>query len=161
MRWCQGSVPVSVRRSSRVRRRYSTSPLGTIGTVDTGKQLQAGIGTGVGKALDRLSQYYITLAEKMFPIIEVDAGRTVDVVFTKGFSLETEGASGRPIPTPTSGAGGARSRRSLWNPDPTVNPTQHHFYRIQTGVFESLPSHGHRCTAGDPLPCNVRHPRGG
>jgi conjugal transfer pilus assembly protein TraB len=75
---------------------YSTSPLGTIGTVDTGKQLQAGIGTGVGKALDRLSQYYITLAEKMFPIIEVDAGRTVDVVFTKGFSLETEGASGTP-----------------------------------------------------------------
>lgn len=75
---------------------YSTSPLGSIGTVDTGKQLQAGIGTGVGKALDRLSQYYITLAEKMFPIIEVDAGRTVDVVFTKGFSLETEGASGTP-----------------------------------------------------------------
>jgi conjugal transfer pilus assembly protein TraB len=62
----------------------------------SGKQLQAGIGTGVGKALDRLSQYYITLAEKMFPIIEVDAGRTVDVVFTKGFSLETEGASGTP-----------------------------------------------------------------
>ena len=75
---------------------YSTSPLGTIGTVDTGKQLQAGIGTGVGKALDRLSQYYITLAEKMFPIIEVDAGRTVDVVFTKGFSLEVEGSGGSP-----------------------------------------------------------------
>jgi len=74
----------------------STNPLGSVGTVDPGKQFQAGIGTGVGKALDRLSQYYITLAEKMFPIIEVDAGRTVDVVFTKGFSLETEGASGSP-----------------------------------------------------------------
>lgn len=74
----------------------STNPLGSIGTVDQGKQFQAGIGTGVGKALDRLSQYYITLAEKMFPIIEVDAGRTVDVVFTKGFSLEAEGAGGTP-----------------------------------------------------------------
>jgi conjugal transfer pilus assembly protein TraB len=74
----------------------STNPLGSIGTVDSGKQFQAGIGTGVGKALDRLSQYYITLAEKMFPIIEVDAGRTVDVVFTKGFSLEAEGAGGTP-----------------------------------------------------------------
>ena len=72
----------------------STNPLGSIGTVDPGKQFQAGIGTGVGKALDRLSQYYITLAEKMFPIIEVDAGRTVDVVFTKGFSLEAEGEVG-------------------------------------------------------------------
>ncbi len=70
----------------------STNPLGSVGTVDAGKQLQAGVGVGVGKALDRLSQYYITLAEKMFPIIEVDAGRTVDVVFTKGFSLDAENA---------------------------------------------------------------------
>ena len=66
---------------------YSTSALGTVGTVEPGNQIQAGIGTGVGKALDRLSQYYITLAEKMFPIIEVDAGRIVDVVLTKGVSL--------------------------------------------------------------------------
>ena len=72
----------------------STSPLGSVGTVEPGKQLQAGLGTGVGKALDRLSQYYITLAEKMFPIIEIDAGRTVEVVFTKGFSLEGESGGG-------------------------------------------------------------------
>ena len=68
----------------------STNPLGSVGTIEPGKQLQAGLGTGVGKALDRLSQYYITLAEKMFPIIEIDAGRTVEVVFTKGFSLDGE-----------------------------------------------------------------------
>jgi conjugal transfer pilus assembly protein TraB len=66
---------------------YSTSALGTVGTVEPGKQFQAGVGAGVGKALDRLSQYYITLAEKMFPIIEVDAGRVVDVVLTKGVTL--------------------------------------------------------------------------
>lgn len=66
---------------------YSTSALGTVGTVETGKQFQAGLGAGVGKALDRLSQYYINLAEKMFPIIEVDAGRVVDVVLTKGVTL--------------------------------------------------------------------------
>lgn len=66
---------------------YSTSPLGTIGTVDNGKQFQAGLGAGFGKALDRLSQYYISLAEKMFPVIEVDAGRVVDVVLTKGVML--------------------------------------------------------------------------
>ena len=72
----------------------STSPLGSVGTIDPGKQLQAGLGTGVGKALDRLSQYYITLAEKMFPIIEIDAGRTVEVVFTKGFSLDGESGDG-------------------------------------------------------------------
>lgn len=72
---------------------YSTSALGTVGTVESGKQMQAGIGSGVGKALDRLSQYYITLAEKMFPIIEVDAGRVVDVVLTKGVSLGMAGGA--------------------------------------------------------------------
>lgn len=66
---------------------YSTSPLGSVGTVEPGKQFQAGIGAGVGKALDRLSQYYITLAEKMFPIIEVNAGRIVNVVLTRGVTL--------------------------------------------------------------------------
>ena len=65
----------------------SVSPLGTTGTVDPGKQLQAGLGTGVGRALDRLAQYYITLAEKVFPVIEIDAGRTVDVVLTQGIAL--------------------------------------------------------------------------
>lgn len=67
----------------------SVSPLGTTSTVNSGQQLQYGVGVGVGKALDRLSQYYINLAEKLFPIIEVDAGRTVEIVFTKGFSMET------------------------------------------------------------------------
>jgi conjugal transfer pilus assembly protein TraB len=66
----------------------SISPLGTTSTVDPAKQLQAGLGTGVGKALDRLAQYYITLAEKVFPVIEIDAGRTVDVVLTQGIALQ-------------------------------------------------------------------------
>ena len=66
----------------------SVSPLGATGTVDPDKQLQAGLGTGVGKALDRLAQYYISLTEKVFPVIEIDAGRTVDVVITQGISLQ-------------------------------------------------------------------------
>ncbi|MBL8528851.1 MAG: TraB/VirB10 family protein [Burkholderiales bacterium] len=66
----------------------SISPLGSTGTVEPGKQFQAGMGSGVGKALDRLAQYYISLAEKVFPVIEVDAGRMVDVVVTQGVSLQ-------------------------------------------------------------------------
>ena len=66
----------------------SVSPLGATSSVDPGKQFEAGFGTGVGKALDRLAQYYISLAEKVFPVIEVDAGRTVDVVITQGISLQ-------------------------------------------------------------------------
>jgi len=66
----------------------SISPLGATSTVEPGKQLAAGVGTGVGKALDRLAQYYITLAEKVFPVIEIDAGRTVDIVLTQGIALQ-------------------------------------------------------------------------
>ena len=57
--------------------------------MEPSKQLESGVGTGVGKALDRLAQYYISLAEKVFPVIEVDAGRTVDVVITQGVTLSS------------------------------------------------------------------------
>ena len=67
---------------------FSVSPLGSTSSVDPGRQLEAGLGTGVGRALDRLAQYYINLAEKVFPVVEVDAGRTVDVVVTQGVSLQ-------------------------------------------------------------------------
>ncbi len=70
------------------------SPLGTTSTVDPERQLQAGLGVGMGRALDRLAQYYISLAEKVFPVIEVDAGRHVDVVVTQGMNL------GGPLDTP-------------------------------------------------------------
>lgn len=62
----------------------SISALGTTSTVNPSQALQSGVSTGVGKALDRLANYYIQLAEKTFPVIEVDAGRTVDLVFTAG-----------------------------------------------------------------------------
>lgn len=65
----------------------STSPLGSTQTVQAGKELQAGLGQGAGTALNQLSRYYISLAEKLFPIIEVDAGQPVDIVITKGFSV--------------------------------------------------------------------------
>ena len=67
----------------------SVSPLGATSTVEPEKQIQAGLGMGVGRALDRLAQYYISLAEKVFPVIEVDAGRAVDVVLTQGVALQT------------------------------------------------------------------------
>jgi conjugal transfer pilus assembly protein TraB len=66
----------------------AVSPLGTTSVIEPGKQLQAGFAAGTGQALDRLAQYYITLAEKVFPVVEVDAGRTVDVVITQGFELQ-------------------------------------------------------------------------
>jgi conjugal transfer pilus assembly protein TraB len=67
---------------------YSTSALGTIATAGGADAYRAGLGTGVGRALDRLAQYYIKLAENTFPVIEVDAGREIDVVITKGVRID-------------------------------------------------------------------------
>jgi conjugal transfer pilus assembly protein TraB len=68
---------------------YSSSPLGTVASTDSGADAyRAGLGSGVGKALDRLAQYYIKLAENTFPVIEVDAGRQIDVVITKGVRID-------------------------------------------------------------------------
>jgi conjugal transfer pilus assembly protein TraB len=71
----------------------STSPLGSTSTVKQGEEFKAGISSGVGKAMDRLAQYYISLAEKLYPVVEVDAGRLVDVVITKGAMLPMGEAS--------------------------------------------------------------------
>jgi conjugal transfer pilus assembly protein TraB len=67
---------------------YSTSALGTIANASGADAYRTGIGSGVGKALDRLAQYYIKLAENTFPVIEVDAGREIDVVITKGVRID-------------------------------------------------------------------------
>lgn len=68
---------------------YSSSPLGTVASTDSNADAyRAGLGQGVGKALDRLAQYYIRLAENTFPVIEVDASREIDVVITKGVRID-------------------------------------------------------------------------
>ena len=75
----------------------TASPTDSIGI------LRGGVGTGVGKALDRLATYYINLAEKTFPVIEVQAGRQVDVVITQGVPLDValesvaQGPDGAPM----------------------------------------------------------------
>lgn len=78
----------------------TSSTFGTISTTDgsTRTQIERGIGGGVGRALDRLAQYYIRLAEQTFPVIEIDAGRQVDVVITKGVRIDA-GAPARNRPT--------------------------------------------------------------
>lgn len=45
---------------------------------------------GVGSALDKLSDYYIKRAEQLQPVIQVAAGRTVDIVFTHGAKIGSQ-----------------------------------------------------------------------
>lgn len=62
----------------------SVSPLGTTTTVQPGDVSRAAIGAGVGNAGNALEQYYLRAADKLFPVIEIDGGRTVEVLITKG-----------------------------------------------------------------------------
>ena len=47
----------------------------------------AGAAGGVGGAMDRLADYYMAMAEQTFPVLEVDAGRAVELIVNKGVSL--------------------------------------------------------------------------
>ena len=48
---------------------------------------------GASKSLDRIAQFYLDMAEDMFPVVEVVAGRQVDIVVTTGTSLKVSASS--------------------------------------------------------------------
>ena len=52
-----------------------------------GSNLQYGASMGVGDAFQMIAQFYLSQASDMFPVIEVSAGREVDVVLTAGVRL--------------------------------------------------------------------------
>ncbi|MCP5152441.1 MAG: conjugal transfer protein TraB [Chromatiales bacterium] len=65
----------------------STSALGAVQAVDPERLLQYGLAQGASSALDRVAEWYLQRANETYPIIEIDAGRTVDVVLTEGVDL--------------------------------------------------------------------------
>ncbi len=55
------------------------------------KDVALGAGmSGTGNALGRISDYYLKLAEQIYPVIEIDPGRIVDVVVIKGGKLTAQ-----------------------------------------------------------------------
>lgn len=49
---------------------------------------RAGLGEGTSHAMDRITDYYLKLASDMFPVLEVDSGRDVEIVISQGLSIE-------------------------------------------------------------------------
>ena len=80
-----GKAPVSV---------ISTTPGNAVQYQDvlSGDSAQAAALSGTGKALDRLAQYYLDMAEDIFPVIEIDAGRSIEVILNRGASLRLNAA---------------------------------------------------------------------
>jgi len=56
--------------------------------------LQGAVINGTGKALDRVAKFYLDMAENMFPVIEVDAARKIEVIVTRGTSLSLTTSQG-------------------------------------------------------------------
>lgn len=66
----------------------SITGAGIIETLDPSKTVQTGLASGLSEAFSRLGDFYMDLAEQMVPVIEINAGRNVDVVFIKSVNLE-------------------------------------------------------------------------
>ena len=58
----------------------SVSPQGTTQTIDPTKALQAGAYSGASKAAEKLADFYLKMADQVAPVIEISAGRQVDVI---------------------------------------------------------------------------------
>lgn len=70
-------------RTSSQNTTISTLTGATTFTPLTGKDLaRAGIGGGIGEAASRIADFYMKMAESVMPILEVDASRKVEVVFS-------------------------------------------------------------------------------
>ncbi len=52
-----------------------------------GEMIRHGAGKGLNSALDKYADFYIKRAEQVQPVIQVAAGRQVDIVFTEGISM--------------------------------------------------------------------------
>jgi conjugal transfer pilus assembly protein TraB len=53
----------------------------------SGQSAAGAAARGVGGAMDRLANYYMDMAEQTFPVLEVDAGRGVELILNAGVSL--------------------------------------------------------------------------
>jgi len=74
---------------------FGKTPVPQIITSDTGgnqpfqnnlssESLQSSASRGAGAALERIADYYLDVADQIFPILEIRAGREIDLVLTQG-----------------------------------------------------------------------------
>jgi len=72
----------------------STSALGSVRTIDPADAAKSGIATGLGRASDKLTEFYLDLARQAGPVVEVGAAKDVVVVVQEGVALEIKPSVG-------------------------------------------------------------------
>ncbi len=63
------------------------TPIGPTQQVNPSQSLGYAGATGVSTGFQQMSQYYINMAEKTFPVIEINDQRNVSIIFTQGIEL--------------------------------------------------------------------------
>ena len=68
----------------------STSAGGSVNyeSLYSSKALQGAAASGISSSLNRIADFYLKIAEGLYPVIEISAGKTVDVIVSKGTYLE-------------------------------------------------------------------------
>lgn len=68
----------------------SISPLGTTQTIDPNEATKAAVYSGISGAAKELSDYFLELADQIFPVVEVNAGRQGDVIILKKLVIDVK-----------------------------------------------------------------------
>lgn len=69
---------------------YSIQPTGSVSTIDTDEVGKYALFSGGSEALSNLAEFYKKMIDDMFPVIEINAGRTIDIVFLKDVDLSED-----------------------------------------------------------------------
>jgi conjugal transfer pilus assembly protein TraB len=69
---------------------YTVSPSGTLETFDTSRAAELGVFSGASEATKKLAEFYMDLVSQMVPVIEINAGRVVELVFLAEVNMEQQ-----------------------------------------------------------------------
>lgn len=76
---------------------FPVTPFGQTNAMAPADAIKGSIGAGAGNAFDRAAQYGISKAEAMKPVIVIESGRVVDIVFKEGFDLHPSADTTAPL----------------------------------------------------------------
>lgn len=84
----------------------STSSDGTVQyeRVYSSEAMQGAAVKGFSNAMEDISEFYLDMAREIFPVLEINAGRQVDVIVINGTQLKIKAEGGAVDTTPTQGA---------------------------------------------------------
>lgn len=133
---------------SGVSQAFNVNPVPVISTSSTGQQqydqvfsnelLQGAAVKGASSGLDRIAKFYLDMAESMFPVVEVDAGRQIDLIIKHGARLQAQSVKDiKPIRQGRNGNNsyGNNANQNSQNYQPSENFTNQGAY--QSGMYQN------------------------